>query len=349
MRDKDAHLIFESYRNRVILNEVAKAVGVPAAEGIKAFISWIAGTAVGAVVVDQAIKALEKIPEFKRNRIESKINETNRILSLNPEEIRSHYETINAIKKEGNSTLSSIAEKFKQPVDIFRSAQDNVDITVDTYYAVLVTSIAAYEELLNSQDAINREIDQVISQVGIGEVRIEEIKAETKVKLAEAKNRKLELENEKLRLENERQNGGGGGGGGGKDPKKKGGIIAGITGGINILALILRVLSKNYQTLKSLFAFAVILAPGFGIFLIKILFSSGKEYARAGQEFADEFKQEIEKPKAQPSPTPIQGEFPTTGTWTPRKKTEPTPQKEQKSPQKEEKNKSMFDYENFIK
>lgn len=308
MRDKDAQLIFENYRNRVIVNEVAAALAVPAAQGIGGFMSWIAGTAVGAVVVDQAIKVLEKIPEFKRNRIESKINETNRILSLNPEEIRSHYEIINAIKKEGNSTLSTIAEKFKQPIDIFRSAQDNANITIDTYYAVLTTSIEAHREVMNFQDSLDREIDQVISKSDLADVEKERIKAQRAKDKLEHKERMAQLENEKLRLELEKQKGGGGGG---KDPKKGGGFV---TGAINTLGLILKLLSENYKTLKGLFWATIILVPGFGIFLIKTLFSSGKEYAKAGQEFTDDFKQEIEKekpvaPKATPKPTPKEGKF----------------------------------------
>ena len=307
MRDKDSQLIFENYKNRVIVNEVAAAVAAPAVEGIGTFISWLAGTAVGAIMIDQTIKALEKIPEFKRNRIESKINETNRILSLNPEKIGSHYEIINAIKKEGNSTLSTIAERFKQPIDIFRSAQDNVDITVDTYYAVLTTSIEAYRELINFQNSLDREIDRIISKSDLADVERERIRAQRAKDKQQHEERMAELENEKIKLENERQRGGGGGGGNDKDPKDpkgKGGIIGGITAGIGIIGLILRVISKNYKTLKGIFWATVILAPSFGIFMLKLLFSSGKEYAEYGEEFVDEFKQELEKGKPNPNPTP---------------------------------------------
>ena len=79
-----------------------------------------------------------------------------------------------------------------------------------------------------------------------------------------------------------------------------------------------------------------------------------QELSSIGAESAAENAQnekEIEKPKAQPSPTPIQGEFPTTGTWTPRKKIKPALKTQERPPKEkeEEKNKSMFDYENFIK
>ena len=312
MRDKDSQLIFESYRKKVILNEVAQALAIPAVEGLGALMSWIAGTAVGAVVINKAMQMLEQIPEFKRRQIEGKISEVNKILSLNPQEIRSHYEIINAIQKNGNATLSKIAESFRQPIDIFRSAQDEGNVTVDTYIAVLASSIAAYGELLNSQEAINREIDQVISQSDLADVEKERIKGETKVKLAEAKNRKLELENEKIRLEIELKKGGGGGGNNDKDPKGKWGIVAGITGGVSILGTILKILSENYKALKGIFWATIILVPGFGIFMLKTLFGSGKEYSKAGKEFADEVKKELEDDKSKkpsPQPTPKEGKF----------------------------------------
>lgn len=342
MRDKDAHLIFESYRNRVILNEVAAALAAPAVAGLDALMSLIGGAAITGVVVNQAMKMLEQIPEFKKREIESKLSEANRVLSLNPEEIRSHYEIINAVKKNGNSTLSSIVEKFKQPVDIFRSAQDNADITVDTYYAILTTSIAAYEELLNSYDSIKREIDQVVSKSDLADVEKARIEAQLERDRMAHKERLEQLKIQRLELKK------GGGGGGDKDPKKgKGGIIAGVSGTVNVFGLILKTLAENYKALKAIFWASVILVPSFGIYIIKLLFGSGKEYGQAAKEFGEEMKKEIEKPKAQPSPTPIQGEFPTTGKRTPRGKEEPTSQKPKPSPTPQTKSKSKFAYENL--
>jgi len=332
MRDKDAQLIFESYRKRVLLNEVAKALAVPAVEGLGLFMSWMAGTAVGAVIIDQAAQMLAKIPEFKRRQIEAKISEVNRVISLNPEEIRSHYEVINAIKQNGNATLSQIAEKFKQPIDIFRSAQDNMDITVDTYYAVLTTSIEAHRELLNAQDSIDREIDRVVSQSDLADVRKEEIKAQIAKDKLKHKERLAELKNERIKLEIEKNRSGGGPGGNGKDPKGKWGLVAGVTGGINILGAILRVLSKNFQALKGMFWATVILVPGFGIFIIKTLFGSGKEYGKAAEEFAKEFKQEVKGETDKTPPSPATGKYPVgkrvkPDQQTPDKKTEPAPAK----------------------
>jgi hypothetical protein len=315
MRDKDSQLIFESYRKKVILNEVAQALAIPAVEGLGAAMSWIAGTAVGAVVINKAMQMLEQIPEFKRRQIEGKISEVNKIVSLNPQEIRSHYEIINAIQKNGNATLSKIAESFRQPIDIFRSAQDEGNVTVDTYIAVLASSIEAQKILLNAQDLIDRQIDEVISQSDLADVVKEQVKAQRAKDKLEHKERLAALENEKLKLEIELRKGGGGGGD--KDPKGKGGIVAGVTGGISILGTILKILSENYKALKGIFWATIILVPGFGIFIIKTLFGSGKEYGKAGKEFADEVKKELEseKPKTppqsqpQPSSTPTQGKF----------------------------------------
>jgi len=316
MRDKDSQLIFENYRKNVILNEVAAALAIPAVEGLGAAMSWIAGTAVGAVIIDQAAQMLAKIPEFKRRQIEGKISEVNKIISLNPQEIRSHYEIINAIQKNGNATLSKIAESFRQPIDIFRSAQDEGNVTVDTYIAVLASSIEAQKILLNAQDLIDRQIDEVISQSDLADVVKEQVKAQRAKDKLEHKERLAALENEKLKLEIELQKGGGGGNNG-KDPKGKWGIVAGVTGGISILGTILKILSENYKALKGIFWATIILVPGFGIFIIKTLFGSGKEYGKAGKEFADEFKKELEsekpktapQPKPQPSSTPTQGKF----------------------------------------
>jgi len=338
MRDKDSQLIFENYRKNVILNEAAAALAIPAVEGLGAAMSWIAGTAVGAVIIDQAAQMLAKIPELKRRQIEAKISEVNKIISLNPQEIRSHYEIINAIQKNGNETLSKIAESFRQPIDIFRSAQDEGNVTVDTYIAVLASSIEAQKILLNAQDLIDREIDQVISKSDLADVVKEQVKAQRAKDKLEHKERLAALENEKLKLEIELRKGGGGGGNNGKDPKGKWGIVAGITGGVSILGLILKVLSENYKALKGIFWATIILVPGFGIFIIKTLFGSGKEYGKAGKEFADEFKNELEgeKPKTSPQPkpssTPTEEKYPVgkrvkPDQQTPDKKTEPAPAK----------------------
>lgn len=314
MRDKDAQLIFESYKKNIILNEVAQALAIPAVEGLGAAMSWIAGTAVGAVVIDQAMQMLSKIPEFKRKQIEGKISEINKIASLNPQEIRSHYEIINAIKENGNPTLSKIAEAFKQPIDIFRTAQDEGNVTIDTYNAVLASSIEAHKMLLNAQDLIDRQIDQVISQSDLAEVIKEQVKAQRAKDKLEHKERLAALENEKLKLEIELRKGGGGGGND-KDPKKgKGGIVAGVTGSVSILSTILKALAENYKALKAIFWATIILVPSFGIFVIKTLFGSGKEYAEEGKKAADEIKKALEddkskKPSPQPSPSPAKGKF----------------------------------------
>jgi hypothetical protein len=313
MRDKDSQLIFENYRKNVILNEAAAALAIPAVEGLGAAMSWIAGTAVGAVIIDQAAQMLAKIPELKRRQIEAKISEVDKIASLNPQEIRSHYEIINAIQKNGNATLSKIAESFRQPIDIFRSAQDEGNVTIDTYNAVLAASIEARKKLLNAQDLIDREIDQVISKSDLAEVDKARIKADlAKARLESAERIKLaELENERLRLS------GGGGGNNGKDPKGKGGIVAGITGGITIIGTILKLLADNFKSLKGIFIACLLLVPGFGPYLIKMIWGSGKEYGKTAKEFTKEFENELEgekpktspQPKPQPSSTPTQGKF----------------------------------------
>ena len=322
MRDRDSQLIFENYNKRVLLMEQAAALALPAVEGLGAAMSWIAGTAVGAVVVDRAMKALEQIPEFKKQQIESKIGEINKITALNPQEIRSHYEIINTIQKNGNNTLSELAENFKQPINIFRTAQDEGNVTIDTYSAVLASSIEAYKNLLNAQDLIDREIDQVISKSDLAQVEIERIKARRAKDKLEHKERLAELENEKLKLEAEIRKSGGGGGKNDKDPKKGGkwSIIGGIGGGINLIGLALKVLGENYKTLKGLFWTTVILVPGFGIYIIKLLFGSGEQYGKAAKEFAGEFKKTTEdavkspsvpQPKTKPTPRPLP-DLPTT-------------------------------------
>jgi len=319
MRDRDSQLIFENYNKRVLLKEQATALALPAVEGLGAAMSWMAGTAVGAVIVDRAMKALEQIPEFKRQQIENKIAEINKITSLNPQEIRSHYEIINAIQRNGNNTLSEIAESFKLPITIFRTAQDEGTVTVDTYSDVLAASIEAHKELLNAQDLIDREIDQVISKSDLAQVEIERIKAQRAKDKLEHKERLAELENEKLKLEAEIQKGGGGGGKNNKDPDKKGkwGIFAGIGGGISLIGMVLKVIGENYKTLKGLFWTTVILVPGFGIYIIKLLFGSGEQYGKAAKEFADEFKKPTgdaaPQPKTRPTPRPLPVLPPTSG------------------------------------
>jgi hypothetical protein len=172
----------------------------------------------------------------------------------------------------------------------------------------------ANEELINSYDLLDREIDNIISKAGPtrNEVDIERIKEESKVKQAEieAGIKKAELENEKLKLEIERekQKGGGGPGGNQQPPQKgKGGRIIGAIG---VAGGIFAALGRNGFTLNRVFWFAVLLSPAFGLMIISLLGASGEAYLDAASKKVEEMKRKREEkekgknnsPQAAPTP-----------------------------------------------
>jgi hypothetical protein len=327
MRDKDSDLIFESYRKDVVLNEAAAAALAPAT-GLSTLLTYLLGASVTAVTIGAAMKAFEKIPAAKQTLLNKQINEVNRLMSLDTNEIRSQYELINFITNQGNPTLSKIAKLFKQPIQIYTEDQNNVNVTIDTYNAVLTSSIRAHEELLNSYDLLDREIDNIVSKAGRNrnDVDIEKVKRKAKKDKLKAEVKLAELKNEEIKLEIKRQRGGGG-----PPPQNgKGGKGGRIIGAIGVTGGIFAALGRNGVTLNRVFWFAVLLSPAFGLTVIRLLGASGEAYLDAAGEQVEKMKRKSEEEKnrknnsPQAAPTPIPG---SKSKWLPEKpvldKTEP--------------------------
>jgi hypothetical protein len=128
MRDKDSQLIFESYKKKVILNEYAQALAVPAVAGLDAAIAVIAGTAAGGVILNKIYEAWKTLSPSAQANFEKDIEVLKSAMTSEDDSFRSTYETLNAIQGVANdSSLKEIVEETKNYLKTLNYYQDTVE------------------------------------------------------------------------------------------------------------------------------------------------------------------------------------------------------------------------------
>ena len=148
MRDKDAHLIFESYRKKVILNEVAQALAIPAVQGLGAAMSWIAGTAVGAVILDQLSKGYQTLATgLAKKKADANIEKI-KSLFQSDSSLRSQYEILNYIKDNSkNANILKLESSQRGILDFYSSVQNNVEYTDENLKYLVESAIKQSEQM----------------------------------------------------------------------------------------------------------------------------------------------------------------------------------------------------------
>ena len=150
MRDKDSHLIFESYKNRILVNEQAQALAIPAVEGLGAIFTALAGTAVGAAVIHKAYKAYETLRPQDKSLADRKIEQATSLFQSIDTSLASQYGALNFIKSNTNNPEILRLEASQRDVMAFYSSvQNNVDYSDENLKVLARMAIKQAEMLAN--------------------------------------------------------------------------------------------------------------------------------------------------------------------------------------------------------
>lgn len=204
--DKDSKLIFESYKNRVVLGEAAPALAIPAAGIGVAQVLGLAATAVGATAL--ASQIAQKEDQLSKmftltSSTESVVEKVGSIIQSNDTSVRGLYGALNYAKSLNIPVLNDLIQKNLNDLSMFNALQDgslDAQQSIEYIDSILFTIKESNKELLDL--AIKTTNEQLIKVI------------------REQNKRTDALVNRLLDERNQIQKGGGGGGPD-KDPNKK--------------------------------------------------------------------------------------------------------------------------------
>ena len=153
MRDRDSQLIFESYKNRILVNEQAQALAIPAVAAIEALgatFTALAGTAVGAAVIHQAYKAYETLRPQDKSLADRKIEQATSLFQSIDTSLASQYGALNFIKSNtSNPEILRLEASQRDVMAFYSSVQNNVDYSDENLKVLARMAIKQAEMLAN--------------------------------------------------------------------------------------------------------------------------------------------------------------------------------------------------------
>jgi hypothetical protein len=292
MRDKDSQLIFENYRNRVIVNETAALAIGPAVAGLDTAIAAIAGTAAGAVILNQIYEAWKTLSPSAQSEFEKDIEVIKSAMTSEDDSFRSTYETLNAIQNVTNDvSLKEIVKETKNYLKTLNHYQD----VVEGDPQILTQLAQDYQPILDLMYNFAKKQSATTGDLGVAAIRA------------------LDKANQRLADIIDKQQGGGGSNEPPPEPPKggKGGIIGAVVGGTaTVVASFWKEIKSLILKNKKTVAFLVLLTcPQLAGWITGRTKEAGEEALQGivGDEAGK--PKPASTPKPSPKPTPKQGKF----------------------------------------
>jgi hypothetical protein len=269
--NRDSHLIFESYRKKVVINEAA-ALALPIMVGLKEILGATMGVAATGVLLDKLDNALNTLTLQEKQTLEGKFQKIVSISSSRDTSIRNQYELLNTqaqINKDPE--LDVIINGFKTFLKTYSYFTQEMAITGEIASSTIQELIGLNQQLVN-----------FTTRKGKGDKSQGQIATEGLVGIS----RQL--------LDMLRESKGGGGGGNNKepqDPKKGKGF------GATLSALWDKISTMTWKHLLFINAAIVLIVPQFLGFVTS-------RYKEGGEAALEGLGIDTKTPKPEASPTP---------------------------------------------